>query len=251
VTVRRAARQAAASVLARGGLELRRHDRTTVDREDQRNAYVVEARAIEARHAAQTVDDVEALRRKYQPPVFGTVRVWDLVERLAQCVDPSDCALFCTSQQTHILQMLEAMARDGIDDPDLLLAVLVHDLGKLLLVVGEDPANVACMNAPIGEHEPGIGLDRCAFQWNHDEFGWSRLRDHVPDGVAWLVRHHSMDVAAVGHLMDERDRGYAARYFDVFTRYDHETKTPYHLPAVQLATYRDLVEDAFPQPIPF
>ena len=38
--------------------------------------------------------------------------------------------------------MLEAMARDGIDDPDLLLAVLIHDVGKLLLVVGEDPANV-------------------------------------------------------------------------------------------------------------
>ena len=76
-------------------------DRTTVAREDQRNAYVLEARAIEARHAAQTVDDVEALRRKYQAPVFGTVRVWDLVERLAQCVDPSDCALFWQPADPH------------------------------------------------------------------------------------------------------------------------------------------------------
>lgn len=250
MTVRRAAKQAVTSVLARGGLELRRRD-ATVQGDRGLAAYHAQARAIDARHAAQTVDDVEALRRKYTAPVFGTVRVWDLVERLAQCVDPSDCALFCTSQQTHVLQMLDAMAVKGVDDPDLLLAVLVHDLGKLLLLAGEDPANVVGMNAPIGEHDPGIGLDRCTFQWNHDEFAWSRLRDHVPDAVAWLVRHHSIDAAAVAQLMDDRDRAYTTRYFEVFTRFDHETKSPYHVPAVQIGAYRDLVEDAFPRPIPF
>jgi hypothetical protein len=250
------------SVLAKGGMELRRieapaptvtapeaapepaPDPRTVD-------YFTQAREIDARHEAQTHDDVEALRRKYAEPVFGDVRVWNLLEQLAQCIDPSDCALFCTSQQTHVLQMLEAMARDGVDDPDLVLAVLVHDLGKLLLLTGEDPANVVCMNSPIGEHEPGIGLDQCAFQWNHDEFAWSRFRDLVPDGVAWLVRYHSIDPDAVVQLMDERDLAYRARYFDVFTCYDHGTKTPFHLPALSLDAYRDVVEDAFPEPIPF
>jgi predicted HD phosphohydrolase len=183
--------------------------------------------------------------------VFGTVRVWDLVERLASCIDPSDCALFCASQLTHVLQILDAMDRDGLDDPELLLAVFVHDLGKLLLVAGEDPANVVSANSPIGDPAPGIGLDHCTFQWNHDEFGWSRLRDHVPDGVAWLVRYHSMDAEAVAHLMDARDLEYRARYFDVFTRYDHGTKTPFHLPTVELDSYRAIVEDAFPEPIPF
>jgi hypothetical protein len=213
--------------------------------------YFAHAREIDARHAAQTVADVEALRRKYREPVFGTVRVWDLLEQLARCIDPSDCALFCASQQTHVLQMLDGMARDGIDDPELILAVLVHDLGKLLLLTGEDPANVVCMNSPIGDHDPGVGLDRCTFQWNHDEFGWSRLRDHVPDGIAWLVRYHSIDADAVAPLMDARDHEHRARYFDVFTHYDHGTKSPFRLPTVQLEAYRDLVEDAFPEPIPF
>jgi hypothetical protein len=255
----------ATSVLARGGLEVRRvgvadaapetarapappaeppPDPRTVD-------YFAQAHEIDRRHAAQTEDDVDALRRKYAAPVFGTVRVWELVERLAQCIDPSDCALFCTSQQTHVLQMLDAMERDGVDDPELILAVLIHDLGKLLLVAGEDPANVVCMNSPIGDPEPGVGLDQCTFQWNHDEFGWSRFRGRVPEGVAWLVRYHSMDADAVAHLMDARDRDFRSRYFDVFTHYDHRTKTPFHLPTVQLASYRDVVEDAFPEPIPF
>jgi hypothetical protein len=259
VTVRRAAKQAVASVLAKGGVELRRIeapvaapvddpappvDPRTVD-------YFAQARAIDARHAAQTLDDVEELRRKYAEPVFGEVRVWTLLERLARCIDPSDCALFCASQQTHVLQMLEAMARDGIDDPELVVAALVHDLGKLLLLVGEDPANVVSMNSPIDEPAAGAGLDQCTFQWSHDEFGWSRLRDRVPDGVAWLVRYHSMEADAVAHLMDARDLEYRARYFDVFTRYDHGTKTPFHLPTVSLDDYRELVEDTFPQPIPF
>jgi len=259
VTVRGTAQRAVASVLARGGMELRRvgstdpvPDAAPDPAPDPRTVdYFAQARAIDARHATQTVDDVEALRRKYEAPVFGSVRVWELIERLAVCIDPSDCALFCTSQLTHVLQMLDAMARDGIDDPELLLAVLVHDLGKLLLVTDEDPANVVCMNSPIGDPHPGIGLDQCTFQWNHDEFGWSRVRGHVPDGVAWLVRHHSMDVDAVANLMDARDLEYRARYFDVFTHYDHGTKTPFHMPTVELDSYRELVENAFPEPIPF
>jgi hypothetical protein len=267
MTVCGTARRAVNSALAKGGLEVRRvgapeplvepvaappvepvpepgPDPRTLD-------YFAQAREIDERHAAQTLDDVEALRRKYAEPVFGEVRVWELLERLAQCIDPSDCALFCTSQQTHVLQMLEAMASDGVDDPELVLAVLVHDLGKLLLTTDEDPANVVCMNSPIGAPEPGIGLDQCTFQWNHDEFGWSRFRDRVPEGVAWLVRYHSVDADAVAPLMDARDREYRARYFDVFTRYDHGTKTPFHLPVVTLDAYRDLVEDTFPEPIPF
>jgi hypothetical protein len=267
VTVGGAAKRAVSSVLGARGYEVRRISAPPPERQpappteptpdpgaatDPRTVdYFVRAREIDERHAAQTLADVDALRRRYTDPVFGEVRVWDLVEQLARCVDPSDCALFCTSQQTHVLQMLEGMANDGIDDPELLLAVLIHDLGKLLLVVGEDPANVVCMNTPIGNHEPGIGLDQCTFQWNHDEFGYSRFRDHVSDGVAWLVRYHSMDVATFAPLMNEQDREYVARYFEVFTRYDHGTKTPFHLPALRIDTYRDLVEDAFPDPIAF
>jgi Myo-inositol oxygenase len=213
--------------------------------------FKANARAIYQRHRAQTRAGVEALAKKYAAPVFGRVRVWDLVEQQAQCIDPSDRVLLCVSQEVHVLQMLDGMDRDGVTDPDLLLAALIHDVGKLLLLTGEDPANVVCTNEPIGDYDDGCGLDQCVFQWNHDEFGYSRFKDHVPEHIAWLLRYHSINPDEWLHLMDERDRAYNEKYFSVLKRYDQGTKSPYDLPVHRLADYRDLIEEAFPTPILF
>jgi hypothetical protein len=209
------------------------------------------ARPIELRHQAQTLEVVEALRARYRDPVFGTVPVFALIERLGLCVDPTDCRLFGASQLTHVLQMIEAMDADGVLTPDLLLAVLVHDLGKLLLLTDEDPANVVCMNAPIGEYPDGIGLDNVVVQWNHDEFAHSRLVGLVPDHISWLVRYHSLDPVAHRSLMDERDRRYADTYLETFFHYDHDTKSAFRRPSIRIGDYREVVEAAFPEPIPF
>lgn len=213
--------------------------------------YTERALAIDVRHHGQTLEDVIALRDRYAAPVFGRVRVWDLIQRLGTIVDPTDQALFCTSQLTHVLQVLEGMERDGIDDPDLVLAALIHDLGKLLLATDEDPANVVSLNRPIGEYECGVGLDHTVMEWNHDEFGYSRFKDHVPDHVAWLIRYHSIDIDECRGLMDARDRDYTDRYLRVFSRYDHGTKSPYRLPSRPIEDYREVVERAFPEPVLF
>ena len=170
---------------------------------------------------------------------------------LAQCVDPSDPALDCVSQLVHTLQILSGMEEDGIDDPDLLLAALIQDLGKILLLTGEAPENVVGGNTPIGPAEAGAGLDRCVFQWNHDQFVYSRLGALVPDHVAWLLRYHSIHVPECVHLMDARDRRYTERYLRVFQKYDRGTKSVYRLPAVRLEKYRSLIEDAFPRAVVF
>jgi nucleotide-binding universal stress UspA family protein len=91
VSVGRAAKRAVSSALAARGYEVRRIAPTDVPLEapaepgpDPRTVdYFARAGEIDARHAAQTLDDVDALRRRYGAPVFGTVRVWDLVERLS------------------------------------------------------------------------------------------------------------------------------------------------------------------------
>ena len=243
--------------LRRGGYELRRvpvslpPDATEPPQLRAMVEYWEGVRAIEDRHAAQTVEDVERLKKQYDGPVFGKVRVWKLVKQLAQCIDPSDGRLFGASQQLHVLQVLEAMARDHVDDPDLVLAALIHDTGKVLLLAGEDPANVTCMNTPIGNYAPGVGLDNVTFQWGHDEFGYSRFVDLVPEHVAWLIRYHSIDIPTVEPLMDARDRDFYERYLRVFAYYDHETKTPFRLPFTRIDDYRDIVETAFPKPIRF
>ncbi len=213
--------------------------------------FRAQARAIAQRHRAQTLETIAALKKKYEGPITGKAQMWELLGRLSQCVDPTDSSLYCASQQTHVLQVLEAMERDGVDDPDMLLAALVHDLGKLLLLEREDPENVVCMNAPVGEYREGVGLDNCVFQWNHDEFAYSRLNGNVPDHVAWLVRYHSVMLDKCRPLMNARDREYAARYLVPFQKYDQGSKSPYSVPRKSLDDYRDVIQGWFPQPILF
>lgn len=217
----------------------------------KRLAFSAQAKAIVEQHRSQTAETVDALNRKYSQPVLGSARVWDLLGMLGQCVDPTDAGLYGASQLVHVLQVLESMEDDGIGDPDLQLAALVHDLGKILLVHGESPENVVCMNVPIGEYPAGVGLDNCVMQWNHDEFAYLRLKDRVPEHVAWLVRYHSVMLSECRPLMDERDRDWAQRYLVPFQRYDQGSKSPYGVPRKSLADYKELIDRLFPQPILF
>jgi hypothetical protein len=217
----------------------------------QKNQFLDQAKVTYERHLGQTQEMVAALEKKYEQPVLGRVPVWNLMERLAQCIDPSDPQLFCVSQLIHALQVVEGMERDGIRDKDFLIAGLIHDLGKILLLTGEAPENVVSINMPIGHYEKGVGLANCVFQWNHDQFIYSRFKDWVPDHIAWVLRYHSIYLPECEHLMDERDRLYNQRYLQVFKKYDRGTKSLYHLPKTGIEKYRSLIEETFPDPILF
>jgi len=194
---------------------------------------------------------VAALKAKYETPVFGKARVWDLIGKLALCVDETDASLFCTSQFIHVQQVLEGMQRDGIEDHDLLIAALIHDVGKVLLLTGELPENVLGTTARISEAPRGAGLDQVVFQFGHGEMVYSRFKDHVPEHLAWLLRYHGTDIADLEPFLSEKDRQYRDRYLIPFHKYDTGTKSYNHLPNVQLAKYRDVIENAFPNPILF
>jgi hypothetical protein len=218
---------------------------------DKREKFYQSANLIGQRHKEQTAEVAADLKKKYEKAVFGKFTIWSLVEASAQCIDPLDYRLFCGSQQVHILQMLEGMEQDGITDKDMLIAAILHDLGKVLLAPHEPPENVFGVNLLCGEYEEGIGLDNCIFQWNHDEFIYSRLKDHVPDHIAWLLRYHSTPIAQCEPFMDERDRTYTEHYLRAFAKYDFQTKCIYNIPQKRIEDYRDLVEEAFPNPILF
>jgi Myo-inositol oxygenase len=212
-------------------------------------SYRKRAAAIAARHNEQTADTVAALRQKYAAPVLGRVSPWSLVEKLAQCIDPTDCSLFCASQQLHVLQIIDAMEAEGTATEEWLLVTLLHDIGKVLLLTGEAPENVVCMNKPVSVCARGGGLDNCVFQWNHDEFAYSRLKDYLPDGLAWLVRYHSILPETCEEYMDARDREYTERYLRPFARYDHGTKSSMYLPQRRIEDYRGIVDRALPATI--
>lgn len=242
-------KDAAKQLFRSAGLTVRRSHRSgalSIYEYDRRAARIC------AKHASQTREKALALRAKYEAPIFGEVRVWDLIEMLGQIIDSGDRTLYATSQLTHVLQILDRMKRDGVDDTDLTLVALIHDVGKVAILAGEAPENVFGGNhRPIGTAEIGAGLDNCLLQWDHGELAYSRFKDLVPDHVAWLVRYHAIVEADCRPFMDDRDRLYTQRYLRPFMTYDVNSKSPYYVPEVKLGDYRELVEDAFPDPVLF
>ena len=217
-----------------------------------RAKFQEQSRAIKERHRRQTKQDVQTLKTKYEGAVLGKFRVWDLIEKLALCVDPTDELLRCTSQYMHVCQVIAGMERDGELDDAMLLTALLHDLGKVAMLAGEAPENVVCFIEPVEALEPASGLDKVVFQFGHDEIAYSRLKDHVPEHIAWLIRYHSMIVGKAEEYMSPKDREYYRKYFTKFSQYDHGTKSTAFLPRhVTLQRYRDFVETHFPQPILF
>ena len=233
---------------ARRGYQLQTLNTETADDGDE---FMVSAKAIEQRHTIQDRELVDRLRVRHGAPVFGRVGMWDLLLMLGQCIDPSDSSLRCVSQLTHSLQVADSMHAAGIADSDLVVAALVHDLGKLLLLTGEDPANIVGTSHPIGRHPSGGGLDQCVMQWNHDQIIYLRLKDHVPDHLAWLLRYHSIDPVRCRRLMDGRDIDYTNRFLKPFMVHDTGSKSMSHIPVRPLDAYRDLIESYFPEPILF
>jgi len=209
------------------------------------------AHHIVDQHHKQDRETVAALKAKYETAVFGKARVWDLIQKLSLCIDESDVSLFCTSQFVHVQQVLEGMERDSIQDRDLLIAALVHDVGKVLLLTDELPENIVGTTGRISEAPHGAGLDEVVFQFGHGEMIYSRLKDHVPAHLAWLLRYHGTNLADVEPFLSEQDRQYRDRYLIPFRKYDGGTKSYNHVPKVALAKYRDLIEETFPQPILF
>jgi len=210
-----------------------------------------QAAAIRAAQARQTVEDVVALRKKYQDPIFGKARVWEMIEKLGMCVDASDDSLMCTSQLLHVQQILEAMERDGVQDRDLFLVALLHDIGKVMLLANAAPEHVVGYITPLGTPSHGIGLENVIFQFGHDEFMYSRIKDFVPERVAWTIRYHSGMVDSLRPYCNAQDIAHLDGCLSRFQPFDICRKSYRHLPRVDMAKYRALIEDMFPHPILF
>ncbi len=207
-------------------------------------------REIERLSEQQTRADVRRLERRYDRPIIGDVDVVRLMELLAQVIDPASAILACTSQLTHALQMAEAMEADGLAD-EMVFMALVHDLGKLSLLHGEEPQFVdGNGRRPIGPHEPGVGLAGATLQFAHGEIAYRRFGHLLPDHLAWLLRWHDIDVDACRHLLDDEDRAHLGATHEVLAHYDRQI-SPYRVPSVQLSDYHDLLRAHLPEPIPF
>ena len=99
--------------------------------------------------------------------------------------------LYCPSQLTHTLQVLEKLEDAGITDREFLATMLIHDVGKLAAMKGEKWENIeGGGKIPLGQNVPGSGLANCTFNWDHGDIVHAAsspmsLRHAVDDTMAF------------------------------------------------------------------
>ena len=217
---------------------------TTIDEFKER------ALAIQKRARLQTQEDVIALKKKYEQPIFGEIAVERLLELQAQIIDPTNFFMFTGSQLTHTLQVLESMEKAGITDREFLATTLIHDLGKLAILKGEKWENLeGGGKIPLGENVQGSGFENCTFSWDHADVVHARFHPYVSKDMAWVLKWHSIQPDCEP-LMDARDRALFEKYYKPFVRHDR-TYIFHHLPKKRLSDYLPLVKEFFPEKVLF
>src|SRR6266436_3068951 len=159
-------------------------------------------------HASQTFDFVVNKKAEYCGLKRGAKSIWEMAEYLNTLVDESDPDTDLT-QIEHLLQTSEAIRKDG-QPRWFVLTGLVHDLGKVLCLYGEEQwavvgdtfptgcaysdkivfpeffdANPDSKNpayqSQTGIYEKGCGLDRVDMSWGHDEYFYHIAKPYLPE----------------------------------------------------------------------
>jgi hypothetical protein len=226
------------------------------------------------KHYAQTPDSALALRNKWKSEeIFGKIHLMNLIKMLHFTVDHSDGGLWYTSQLIHSLQVYEGVRKDKeaiiskYGDEyyvDLLLAGLLHDMGKMLTLLGEEDANADCMNVLLCKPAPGVGFDSedMVQTFNHDEYGYQKLLPYLSKRkrVLAAMRFHSLREAegsihkVLGEDLDSRPRHFSeavsedvVAFVKHFRHYDQHTKRVTGvIPSVDWELIRGLFEAEFP-----
>src|ERR1700712_729880 len=207
-------------------------------------------------HTYQTYDFVIEKKKEYLKFDKKQMPVWDAFEFLNQLVDDSDPDTDLDQLQ-HLLQTSEAIRADG--HPDwMVMAGLLHDMGKVLCLFGEpqwavvgDTFPVGCAysdkivypeyfsanpdfnderyNTKYGMYSPNCGLDNVHLSWGHDEYVYQMAKDHLPEPGLYMLRYHSFYSQhrehAYNHLMNQREHE-MFKWVDLFNPYDLYSKNP-------------------------
>jgi inositol oxygenase len=207
-------------------------------------------------HQYQTYDFVLAKREEFLKFDKREMTVWDAFDFLNQLVDDSDPDTDL-SQLQHLLQTSEAIRKDGHADW-MVLAGLMHDMGKVLCLFGEpqwavvgDTFPVGCAysdkivypeyfknnpdfnnedyNTKYGVYSEGCGLRNVHMSWGHDEYVYQMLKDYLPEPALYMLRYHSFyswhRENEYEYLLDDRDKE-MLKWVQLFNPYDLYSKNP-------------------------
>ncbi|PIO66045.1 hypothetical protein TELCIR_12257 [Teladorsagia circumcincta] len=120
------------TVFTEEGKSYRNYEQNPINRiqERVRNHYYNQ-------HRFQTVDFVDEMHRKWLSFNHATMTIMEALEMLANFLDESDPDVD-EANLTHAYQTAERLRRSHPDKPWMHLAGLVHDLGKVMSVWGEE-----------------------------------------------------------------------------------------------------------------
>ncbi len=233
-------------------------------------------------HTYQTYDFVLKKREQFLQFNKKQMPVWDAFNFLNQLVDDSDPDTDLDQFQ-HLLQTSEAIRADG--HPDwMVLAGLLHDMGKVLCLFGEpqwavvgDTFPVGCAfsssivyseyfkfnpdisdsryNTLYGVYAPNCGLKNVHLSWGHDEYVYHMVKDYLPEPALYMLRYHSFYPQhrenAYAHLLDDHDQE-MFKWVKLFNPYDLYSKNPTPPDWASLRSYyEDLVSKYLPSTLKF
>jgi inositol oxygenase len=226
-------------------------------------------------HRHQTYDFVREKKQEFLRLDRRRMTVLEALDFLDTLVDDSDPDI-SLSQREHLLQTAEAIRADGHEDW-FVLTGLIHDLGKVLCLFGEqqwavvgDTFPVGCafsdrivypeyfadnpdihdpkLQSPYGVYGEGCGLRNVHLSWGHDEYLYHVVKHYLPEPALYMIRYHSFYAwhreAEYGHLLDEHDREMLG-WVQKFNPYDLYSKSPIRPDWETLRPYYTAVIDKY------
>jgi len=228
-------------------------------------------------HHGQTLQFAREKKADYLQFNRRRMTVWQALEFLNELVDDSDPDIDLP-QIEHLLQTAEAIRADG-HPRWFILVGLIHDLGKILCLFGEEQWAVVGDTFPLGcrfsekvvFHEffsgnpdrevpeystrngiypEGCGLDQVTMSWGHDEYLYQVVRERLPEPALYMIRYHSFYAAhregEYGHLMNDHDREMFS-WVRAFNPYDLYTKSEQRMDVAALRPfYEELINEYLP-----
>ncbi|KAI8845665.1 inositol oxygenase [Chytriomyces cf. hyalinus JEL632] len=233
-------------------------------------------------HEKQTLDYVLQTKERLKDGFGKRLGIWKVLEMLDSLVDESDPDTD-SAQTQHALQSAEKARRD--EQPRwMVLACLIHDLGKMLCLHGFEQWSVVGdtfpvgikhsdkivyseffsenpdsrdpkLNSKLGIYSQGCGLAKVHMSYGHDEYLYNVVKDYVPQEMAYVIRFHSFYAwhkeGAYQELLDDTDRRMLPHLL-AFNKYDLYSKSEALVDVESVRDYyTELINEFFPAEIVF
>lgn len=234
-------------------------------------------------HRNQTVDFVRGRMAKWMRFDHAELTIMEALETLNNLIDESDPDSDLPNI-VHAFQTAERIRETYPDQDWFHLTGLIHDLGKVMALWGEqqwavvgDTFLVGCLPSPnivyrensfegnpdmadpryntkYGIYKPNCGLDNVIFSWGHDEYMARVLQNHkacsLPKAAISIIRYHSFypwhSAGDYRHLCTEEDMK-TLDWILEFNKFDLYTKSA---PIPDIATlipyYQGLIDKYIP-----